>query len=267
MTAERLAEPMRGSGFSDWQRKMREIGNHHAAAYIERLDPDMTQGERNTHTRIAEELRMLELPIQQYISVPVHEFLAAPSMWLDHIADGEYYFASIVPSVHLAHGMNRTEVIELAEMYAQTVPESELRREIYISHNGEPVMSGHIIVRDDGEPNTILCEFTTGNFNAFHRGSHTPEISVQRHYKQFSWGFRDQLADDIDWRTDEEFTCQGNIMLNRIEMAERIYDAITRIPHDGDYYLPGYYEVLLEHTVARETTPVFIEANFNGTYL
>lgn len=67
------------------------------------------------------------------------------------------------------------------QQYCEATAEAELQREIFISHNGgNAVMSGHITIHDDGEPNSMYSEFTIGNFNAFHRGFHTPEISMSR---------------------------------------------------------------------------------------
>ncbi len=255
-------EAMKGAGFSDWHRALRDMGHYKTAAEIERIDPGNT-AEGNAHTVIARRLESIGLPVQAHIDVSLRDFVSDPYRYLDRIHQGDYYFASIVPGVHLAHGTDPAEVIAFAHSYAMTATEKQLDASIYISHNGEPVMSGHIIVKDDAEPNTISCEFTTGNFNAFHRGSHTPEISVQRHDRRFAWEFRDSLAGE-DWRDCQLFPCQGGVELTRTTMATRIYDAISRIPHDGDYYLPGYYEVLLERAEGDATKPVFIEANLRG---
>lgn len=32
------------------------------------------------------------------------------------------------------------------------------------------------------------------------------------------------------------------------------------IPHDGDYFMPGYYEVLFERVGENQTRPTLIEA-------
>lgn len=109
------------------------------------------------------------------------------------------------------------------------VAEAELQREIFISHNGDAVMSGHITIHDDGEPNSMYSEFTIGNFNAFHRGFHTPEISVSRSdNRRQKWEFRDILdPGNTAWQTDEVFECFGKVTLSHPEMAQRIYDALS----------------------------------------
>lgn len=257
-------EAMAGAGFSDWQRAVERVGNHKVARIINQMDPGNSPSGRNAHAVIAERLGTIELPVQEHVALPVREFLAQPQDVMDRIPHGDYYFASIVPGIHLAHGETSVDVIEFVNSYATDADEKALATELYLSHNGEAVMSGHIIVRDDGEPNTILAEFTTGNFNAFHRGSHTPEISAQRHDYRFHWQFRESLAAG-DWRgSTETYPCQAGIKLTRIEMAQRAFEAISCIPHDGALYLPGYYEVLLERVNADQTKPVFIEANFSG---
>lgn len=254
-------ERTRGAGFSDWQRKLKEIGKYDVAAFVETMDPGNTPEGDNAHTVIAEQLEMLGLPVQTYVNVPLGDFLANPEHILATIPDGEYYFASIIPGVHLAHGDTVDEVVEFARNYANDTSPRQLDQPIYISHNGEAVMSGHIIIKDDAEPNTIISEFTVGNFNEFHRGFRTPEISANRHEHELEWTFREDLTPTNDWRDDTQYTCQGGVTMTRPEMARRCYEAIQYVPHDGEYYLPGYYEVLFEHTTDNETKPVFIEAN------
>ena len=258
-------EIMAKAGLGDWQRAMHEAGQHRVAYTLEQLDPGNAADGRNAHTVIAQRLGELGLPVQSYTTATVSDFLAHPQDHLDRIRTGEYYFASIIPGTHLAHGGSPEEVIAFTRTYAESATEADLAQEMYISHNGEPIMSGHIIVKDDGTPNTILAEFTIGNFNAFHRGSHTPEISTQRHEHRFLWQYRGAL-DDTSQHEEQEFLCQRDIKLTRTEMARRALYAMSRIPHDEDYYLPGYYEVLFEHTQGKQTKPVFIEANFSGLW-
>lgn len=251
-----------GAGFSNWQEAARRYGNKALASVLERMDPgDMPNGV-NAHTAIAERLKLLNLPIQTYISLPAGEFLHDPAAHLARISQGDYYFASIKPGLHIANTKNMDEVIDFVREFVMADPSPKnLAKEVYISHNGMPTMSGHIIVDKDETPNNINAEFTIGNFNLFHRGFQTPEITVRRRDRRFVWGFRGALATEDDWRNeDEQFVCNGGPKLSRPEMARRIYGAISRIPHDGDRYLPGYYEVLLENVDGYATRPAFIDA-------
>ncbi len=255
-------EAMKGAGFTDWKRHAEASGNLRLARLAEQMDSRGNPGE-NAHRSITERLAELELPVQRFTKATVEEFLNDPIKYFSELPiHGEYYFVSIIPGRHLAHASHAEEVISFVKDYMSETGDGA--RELYLSYNGEPVMSGHIMVKDDGELNTVYGEFTIGNFNAFHRGSHAPEIVVKRDWRRFVWDFRGTLEHEGDWRDDELFYCNGDVQMTRQEMAQRAYDALARIPRDGDRYLPGYYEVLLEHQGGGITRPAFIEANFSA---
>lgn len=261
--APKSIEHSRGAGFSDWQRVAKETGHYALAAVVGKMDLGETVRDgKNAHRAIAERLANLELPVHSYVAVSLGDFLLDPERHIERLADGDYFFASIVPGVHIAHGETVEEVVEFVRQYVCENPtEQTMAREMYLSRNGEPVMSGHIMIKDDGNPNSIYAEFTNGNFNMFHRGFHGPEIVCHRTYRSLQWEFLSSLAtDDGDWRDDQLFVCNGDVKLSRPAMAQKAYDALSRIPHDGDAYLPGYYEVLIEKTGMGGTRPVFIEA-------
>ena len=256
-------ESTSGAGFSDWQRLAHETSNTALWLALQKFDSEPTSVEKNAHHTIHDKLLALELPTQRCFFATLGDFLHNPESYFESIeGKGDYYFASIKPGTHLAHAESKEQVIEFMQQYREATPEAELQREIFISHNGDAVMSGHITIHDDGEPNSMYSEFTIGNFNAFHRGFHTPEISVSRSdNRRQKWEFRDILdPGNTAWQTDEVFECFGKVTLSRLEMAQRIYDALSHIPHDGDYFMPGYYEVLLERTEGNRTRPTFIEA-------
>lgn len=257
------AEPGAGAGFSDWQKVAKGMGHRTLATLIKKMDSGNTPAGMNEHRAIARQLEVLGLPVQNYIHPSVGDFVNAPHEHLSQLLGGDYYFVSIRPGIHLAHGDSSVQVIDFINDFAAREPNPEsLDREVYISHNGEPIMSGHILVGSDDAPNTIFSEFTVGNFNAFHRGVHSPEITVSKTSHRFEWNFGGRLkpTQDDDWRSTQAFTCNGDVAMTRPEMARRIFGALSHLPHDGDYYLPGYYEVLLQRTVGDCTRPVFIEA-------
>lgn len=258
----REIEPTAGAGLTDWKRVAESLGYHSLSATMESLSPDNLPVGVNSHREIDNKLKLLDLPGQSCVYASLGEFLTDYDKFLSMIPDGDYYFVSIKPGVHLAHGMTAQEVIDFVYDYVAKNPDADMNQEIYLSHNGEPVMSGHVIInKGNGTFNSIVSEFTIGNFNAFHRGFHSPEIALHRSDYRFEWGFRGELHSfNGDWRDEKTYMCNGGIELTRTEMAEIIYDAVTRIPHDGEYYLPGYYEVLLEKTSQNQTRPVFIEA-------
>ncbi len=247
------------SGFTDWKVIAKQLGQKSLLSVVEKMDSEST-GRGNAHGEIAERLGRMGLPVQKFVSPSVEDFVGNPGAYLNDLPSGDYYFVSIKPGTHLTHAVDESDIVLFAKSFLYENP-NDSDTEMYISHNGEPVLSGHILVRNDGEPNTIHAEFTNGEFNAFHRGRHTPEVSVHRSNYRFEWKFNGALASDDDWRTSEQFTCNGGIELNRTEIAKRLFNAINLIPKDGNIYLPGYYEVLLERTELGKTRTVFIEAN------
>ena len=250
-----------GAGFTDWHRKAREHGLTELAELTARMDSNSDDPSVNAHRAIAERLADYGLPIQRYAAGRIGEFVRDPNHFFEQIPDGDYYFVSIVPGVHLAHGSNSEQVIEFVNTQIKhDRAEISDDTELYLSHNGEPVISGHIIVKDDGLPNTIYGEFTIGNFNNFHRGFSSPEVTVRRQYHRFEWEFRDRLLMNGD---NEPMRCNGDVWLTRTEIALRALRAIELIPHSEDYYMPGYYEVLLEKCGQKATKAAFIEANLS----
>jgi hypothetical protein len=250
------------AGLSDWGRAVKAIGNQGLANFIELMDPGNPGNHANTHTVIAERLRMLKMPSQPHVAVTVEDFIADPKRPFAQLGSGDYYFISIRPGTHLAHEESEAEVTSFVQNFAkESADPDDLRQELYLSRNGEPVLSGHIVVRAEDEPNSVYAEFTNGDFNSFHRGFRTPEIHVHRDRYRFMWEFGGSLtAAEGDWRTDDLFNCNGDVRLTRPEMARKIFAAISQIPHDGDAYLPGYYEVLLEKTEDGHARTAFIEA-------
>ena len=250
----------KGAGFSDWSKVAHSLKNTSLISTLERMEPQNGNPKLNPHHAIAIRLEELRLPIQSFISMPIKEFLETPENHLGELKDGDYYFASIIPGTHLAHEASSERLIEFVDSFHRN--NSTINPEIYISHNGIPVMSGHVIVKNDKSPNTIYAEFTNGNFNAFHRGIHSPEIIARRSLEhRIKWEFRNTLKPrGENWQTDELFECNGGVKLTRAEMAERAYETIQTIPKDGDHYLPGYYEVLLEKVGKTGTRTAFIEA-------
>ena len=221
------------------------------------MDPGNQPG-ANAHRVIAERLEKLHLPTHNFISMSIDEFLDGPTEKMAELTDGDYYFASIVPGVHLAHCPDAEQVINFVKQFKVQNPTSN--EQIYISLNFESAMSGHIIVKDDPEPNSIQAEFTTSNFNTFHRGQSTPEISISRSDYRFNWRFGSQLQTSDGWRDEQLFECNSGLKLNRPQMAKKIFETIMKIPHDGHLFQPGYYEVLIEDIGNSRTRPVFIEA-------
>ncbi|HMR72679.1 MAG TPA: hypothetical protein PKD68_01580 [Candidatus Saccharibacteria bacterium] len=254
-------EATRGAGFTDWSRVARETGNTALAAALRKFDSEPGLHARNAHHFIHDRLTTLGLPIQNCVFTPLKNILQHPEHYFSTIPQGDYYFASIKPGTHLAHATTKEEVMRFMDHYASNASAHELSREVFISHNGEAVMSGHVTVSDDDEPNSLYGEFTVGNFNSFHRGFHTPEISVSRTLFGNKWLFRDALAArDNNWQTPEQFQCYGGNSMSRVDMAERITAALSCIPHDSNFLLPGYYEILFERVDETHTRPAFIEA-------
>jgi hypothetical protein len=249
-----------GAGFSDWQRAARAVGNASLSRLIETMDPGDSKDRRNAHRSIHERLAALDLPRHHFVAMPCQEFLERPYDYLSNLPKGDYYFASIIPGVHLAHAATPEQVVAFVKASVARLPRLT-NKELYVSHNGEPVMSSHIDIKNDGQPNTVVIEATIGNFNAFHRGQHTPEIIAWRDGNhRLAWSFKGPLETDDAWQTDELFACNGATQLSRIEMATLLFSALNHIPHDSDYYLPGYYEVLFERRDELSPRPVFIEA-------
>ena len=248
---------MAGAGFSDYIRVAKQLGHDTLARSLEQFDAGEQSGSRNSHCIITDRIKELGLPAQDYIGVGVEKFLASPADYLSRLPEGDYYFASIISGVHLAHGNSPKEVIEFVREFAS---QHGTTQEMYLSHNGEPVMSAHIRVQDEAAPNAGYIEATIGNFNAFHRGSHSPEIIARRVGHSYKWEFRDVLQTKGGWHDTTAHQCNGDVKLTREEMASHIYRALRHIPHDGDYYLPGYYEVLFERTPTNQLSVAFIEA-------
>lgn len=254
-------EQAAGSGISDYIRTARHLGYDALVSSLEKMDAGERLGRTNPHCIATERIRFLGMPVQEYIGMPVDEFLLSPYEYLANLPEGDYYFVSIVPGTHLARGATPAEVVAFVKEYAGTHPDPEaLRQELYVSHNGEPVMSAHIVVNDQEGANADYIEATVGNFNAFHRGAHSPEIIARRALHAYTWEFRDQLATEQDWRDTTRYECNGDVTLTRTKMATELYDAVKLIPHDGTHYLPGYYEVLFERTPDNRLRPAFIEA-------
>ncbi len=254
-------EQAAGSGISDYIRTARQLGYDALVATLEVMDAGERTGRTNPHCIATERIRRLGMPVQEYIGMSVEDFLASPHEQLAMLPDGDYYFVSIVPGTHLARGKSIDEVVAFVQEYADGHPDANsLSQELYVSHNGEPVMSAHIVVNDQEGANADYMEATVGNFNAFHRGAHSPEIIVRRGLHAYSWEFRDALASESDWRDATHYECNGGVSLTRIDMASRLYGVLSHIPHDGTHYLPGYYEVLFERDTQQVLRPAFIEA-------
>lgn len=250
------------AGLSDWKRAVEVVGNRSLAGFIETMDPGKPTGKINAHQAIVERLEALGMPTESHISATVANFTRDPGRYVEQLANGDYFFVSIRPGVHLAHAEKESDVVSFVQEFSKDNPDSDSQnQEIYLSRNGEPILSGHLIVRDDGEPNSVYGEFTNRDFKSFHLGRRTPEILVRRDRYRFNWTFCSHLeADDDNWRSDEKFICNGGVELTRPEMAQKIFSAIRRLPQDGGRYLPGYYEVLLEQTSGTNTRAAFIEA-------
>jgi hypothetical protein len=250
------------AGFSDWQVVARNLGHRSLTRTLELLDPGDKLG-TNNHAVIAERLKQLRLPVHSYTTPTIEDFLQSPETYFESLGSGDYFFASLIPGVHIAHANSRQEVFEFVRYAVQQHPELSLNKELYLSKNGEPVLSGHIIVEsDDDLKNSVHAEFTNGNFNLFHRGFTTPEVSV-RHSRsgQYQWVFRGSLdSSKTDWRDEQVFVCNGGVELTRPQIATKIFEAMQLIPHDEQYLLPGYYEVLIERTPSGGTKPIYIEA-------
>jgi len=259
--SEHDKEQAAGQGISDYIHTAKHLGYDALVQVLEKMDAGERLGRKNPHSVTTEHIRLLDMPTQAYISVPVGEFLIAPDIYLSQLPDGDYYFASIVPGTHLAHGETLQDVIAFVQEFVSAHPDpAELKQELYVSHNGEPVMSAHIIVQDVPGANADYMEATIGNFNAFHRGAHSPEIIVHRHIYSYKWEFRERLETSSDWREGDSFICNGGVELTRLQMAEQLYRTLHQIPHDGNHFLPGYYEVLFERTPENRLRPAFIEA-------
>lgn len=248
-------------GFSDWKQTVEALGNRSLAHFIEVMDPGNPSDGVNAHRVIAERLHALGLPYQKHVVTTVEDFASKPDDYYSQLHGGDFFFVSIRPGTHLAHTNDKEQVTSFVNNFARNSTEpGDLQQEVYLGRSGEPVLSGHIIVRNAEGPSPIYAEFTNGNFNAFHRGFQTPEILLHRNAHRFEWQFRGDLEpSDSDWRTGERFLCNGDVWLSRPEIAQKIYESVQLLPHDGDYYLPGYYEVLIERTNAG-TRPVFIGA-------
>lgn len=242
-------------GFTDWLKASEELGNTALSALIKDMDPGISSG--NAKRLITERLVQIGLPTQSIAIVSTQQFLSNPEAILAQIPRGDYYFSSIVPGTQLTHGTSDEELVNFIATNCKQNPDF-LNKEVYISHNGEAVMSGHILINDD-DINSIYAEFTNSNFNEFHRGIHNPEISVSRKNNRFDWSFHGELAAE-DWRNDEKFSCNDIIYLSRPQMAAYAYESISCIPNDDGNYLPGYYEVLLERQDNNSLRPAFIEA-------
>lgn len=252
-------EQAAGSGISDYIHTARHLGYEALVTMLERMDNGEKCGHVNPHCVTTERIRALGMPVQEYVGVSVQDFLEKPYDYLAQLPDGDYFFASIIPGFHLARGLTAAEVVTFVQNFASTHPDAATQ-ELYVSHNGDPVISAHIVVNDSEGANADYMEATIGNFNAFHRGTHSPEIVVRRSLHAYEWQFRDALTTDEDWRDTTAYACQGGMTLTRPQMAAKLYDALTYIPHDGTHYLPGYYEVLFERTPENRLRPVFIEA-------
>lgn len=254
-------EPMAGAGFSDYIRAAKQLGHDALARSLGQFDAGEQSGSRNPHCVITDRIKELGLPTQSYLGVSIEKFLSSPTAYLSQLPEGDYYFASIVSGTHLAHGNSPEEVISFVQEFAASHPHQyQETQELYLSHNGEPVMSAHINIQDESAPNAGYIEATIGNFNAFHRGSHSPEIIARHVGHSYEWEFRDALQPEGDWHDSLVYPCNGGVWLTREQMASHIYEALGQIPHDGDYYLPGYYEVLFERTPTNRLRPAFIEA-------
>lgn len=247
-----------GAGFTNWNKKARELGLASLADLTASMDSHSERPGVNAHRAIAEDLEAIGLPIQDYVAVKAQGFLDRPEYYLSKVPHGDYYFVSVIPGIHLAHESDTANIVEFVSDYLNKHPESD--PEIYISHNGEPVMSGHIIVKDDMPPNTVHAEFTIGNFNDFHRGFATPEVTLHRPFNQFEWKFLGKLALE---NSSTKVESNSGVKLTRREIAQRALSAIKMIPHHDDHYLPGYYEVLLERSGETTTRAAFIEANLD----
>lgn len=257
----REREQAAGSGISDYIHTAQQLGYSALVTTLERMDAGERTGRTNPHCIATERIRRLGMPVQEYIGVSVEEFLSSPYDQLATLPKGDYYFVSIIPGVHLAHGENADEVVAFVKEYVESHPDSDSRQqELYVSHNGEPVMSAHIVVSDQEGANADYIEATIGNFNAFHRGAHSPEIIARRGLHAYAWEFRESLSSTNDWRNTTQYKCNGDVVLTRVDMATRLYSTLSYIPHDGTHYLPGYYEVLLERDDTHGLRPAFIEA-------
>lgn len=279
-------EQAAGAGFSDWKRASEQLGALGLYKIMTEFDvdnTDTTDEMASGRHAIVERLATLKLPMQPYVFARADDLLNNPDAVFSHIPHGDYYFVSIRPGVHLAHATTQAEILNFVADFVGKHPETHAAKEIFISHNGEALMSAHIFVKNDsfevgnkgphGGQNTIYAECTNRNFNAFHRGYTSPEIIVQRGAygpNRFMWDFRGALQPPAgaDWRTTERFTCFGGTQLSRAEMAQHLYTALQCIPHDKGHFLPGYYEVLFEHPRTVDNAlgqtngvrPVFIEA-------
>ena len=253
-------EQAAGSGISDYIRTARHLGYDALVSSLEKMDAGERLGRSNPHCVATERIRFLGMPVQEYIGMTVTDFLSSPYEHLATLPEGDYYFASIIPGTHLARSSSPEEVVAFIQEYADVHPNPDaLNQELYISHNGEPVMSAHIVVSDQEGSNADYLEATVGNFNAFHRGAHSPEIIARRNLHSYAWDFRDELA-GVNWRDETVYTCNGGVSLTRTQMAMELYRALDHIPHDGLHYLPGYYEVLFERTPDNHLRAAFIEA-------
>jgi hypothetical protein len=260
------SEPMKNAGFTDYLQAFKQLGIR--SDLIKSMDSPESPSGANSHRVIAEQLANLGLPVQQYANPNVRDFLLDPETYFQRLApNGDYFFCSILPGDHLYHGDSPEEVAEFISQFAKNHPD-KLDTEIYLTHNGEAAMSGHIKIANDDAPNTIFAEFTTGNFNLFHRGGSSPDITLSKIYHRFEWQWLGDLTldDSRNWRSDQLFECYGGVQMSRGQMAQQIIAATASIPCDGDYYLPGYYEVLFEKTSDHSVTPVFVEANLQAKF-
>ena len=259
---KKTIESTAGAGFTDWKIRASEMGNKLLLNTLKNLDREPANDGRNAHHVILDKLKELNLPTEDCLFIELKDFLDDPYEKLEKIPSGDYYFTSIEPGKHLANTKNKQDVIDFVRSYYEDLlPEQQNEyKEIFISHNGDAVMSGHIIVSNDGTPNSLYAEFTVGNFNAFHRGFTSPEIILEREYKN-QWSFCGQLdPGNEDWRTLEEFDCAGDFKMSRLIMAELINQSIIHLPQDDGNILPGTYEVLFERKYENQISPVFIEA-------
>ena len=205
----------------------------------------------------------LNLPVDQYIAMPIGDFAKNPDSYLAQLEQANAYYVSITSGLAKRGAKNFTEIIDFVQ---QNLSKVSPYTELLITHDETPALTGHIKISDDKPPNSILAEFTHGEPRSFHRGMHRPEISLSRNISQaFRFDFCDALVADGDWRNDEKFVCHGGkVYLSRPQMAERIWQTLHLIPHEDDYYLPGYYEVFLRENGDNQTRAAFTEANTKG---
>lgn len=249
----------KSGGLHDWKAAIQKIGSRSVVDALRAIIPEQSPDGTNSHHLIAKRVEQLGLPSQTYTAPTMQDFLLDPDGSMPDDPDGQYYFVSVRQGVHLPRA-SREEAIGFIESYAAAYP--EFNGELYISHCQEPLLGGHVMIERGEQPNVVYGEFTVGDFHSFHRGKQAPEIICRRDMQRFEWNFRGSLEPkpDTSWHSDETYPSATGEPLSRPEMATAIYNAISQIPHDDGYYLPGYYEVLLERRGTHGIKPVFIEA-------